>query len=54
VSVVAARRDAGAVHAAEQRERVYRPRGWLSPVLLVDGRIEGVWGARPQRRGGWR
>ena len=25
--------------------------GWLSPVLLVDGRIAGVWG--PERRGGF-
>ncbi|HSK37480.1 MAG TPA: crosslink repair DNA glycosylase YcaQ family protein, partial [Actinomycetota bacterium] len=23
--------------------RVYRPQGWLSPVLLVGGRMEGVW-----------
>jgi hypothetical protein len=23
--------------------RVYRPQGWLSPVLLVDGRMAGVW-----------
>jgi hypothetical protein len=23
--------------------RVYRPQGWISPVVLVDGRIEGVW-----------
>jgi hypothetical protein len=22
---------------------VYRPQGWLSPVLLVDGRIAGTW-----------
>jgi hypothetical protein len=22
---------------------VYRPQGWLSPVLLVDGVIAGVW-----------
>jgi hypothetical protein len=28
---------------------VFRPQGWLSPVLLVDGRIEGVW--RHERRG---
>jgi hypothetical protein len=28
---------------------VYRPQGWLSPVLLVDGRIEGVW--RHERKG---
>jgi hypothetical protein len=23
--------------------RVFRPQGWISPVLLVDGRIVGVW-----------
>jgi Winged helix DNA-binding domain len=41
--VVAAPRAVDAVLAAADRERVYRPQGWLSPVLLVDGRIEGVW-----------
>jgi uncharacterized protein YcaQ len=41
--VVAAPRDAEAVLAAEHRARVYRPQGWLSPVLLVDGRMAGVW-----------
>ncbi len=41
--VVAAPRDAEAVLPAARRERVYRPQGWLSPVLLVDGRIAGVW-----------
>jgi uncharacterized protein YcaQ len=41
--VVAAPRDADAVLAAAHRARVYRPQGWLSPVLLVDGRIAGVW-----------
>src|SRR5690349_10595965 len=25
------------------RKRVYRPQGWVSPVLLVNGRMEGVW-----------
>ena len=24
-------------------KRVYRPQGWLSPVVLVDGRVVGVW-----------
>jgi len=28
---------------ATHYKRVYRPQGWLSPVVLVDGRIEGVW-----------
>jgi Winged helix DNA-binding domain len=41
--VVAAPRDAEAVLPAEHRARVYRPQGWLSPVLLVDGRMAGVW-----------
>jgi hypothetical protein len=25
------------------RSRVFRPQGWISPVLLVNGRMEGVW-----------
>ncbi len=25
------------------RSRVYRPQGWISPVLLVNGRIDGTW-----------
>jgi Winged helix DNA-binding domain len=41
--VVAAPRDADAVVAGEYRARVYRPQGWLSPVLLVDGVMKGVW-----------
>jgi Winged helix DNA-binding domain len=31
------------------KARVYRPQGWLSPVLLVAGRMEGTW--RQQARG---
>jgi uncharacterized protein YcaQ len=41
--VVAAPRDAEAVLPAEHRGRVYRPQGWLSPVVVVDGRIVGTW-----------
>jgi hypothetical protein len=41
--VVAAPRDLDAVLPSEQRARVYRPQGWLSPVVLVDGRMAGVW-----------
>ncbi len=25
------------------RHRVYRPQGWISPILLVNGRMHGVW-----------
>jgi hypothetical protein len=41
--VVAAPRDREAVLPMALKSRVYRPQGWLSPVLLVDGRMEGVW-----------
>lgn len=41
--VVAAPRDREAVLAEALKSRVYRPQGWLSPVLLVDGRMEGLW-----------
>ena len=47
--VVAAPRDAPAVLPAEFKDRVYRPQGWLSPVLLIDGRIAGGW--RHERAG---
>jgi Winged helix DNA-binding domain len=47
--VVGASRSAPALLDAEHRKRVYRPQGWISPVLLVNGRIEGVW--RHERKG---
>jgi hypothetical protein len=39
----------GSSYHAEQlmpgnfRSRVFRPQGWISPVLAVDGRLQGVW-----------
>lgn len=47
--VVGAPRGADAVLVEEHRGRVYRPQGWLSPVLLADGRIEGVWSHEHKR-----
>jgi hypothetical protein len=41
--VVAAPREREAVLPEALKSRVYRPQGWLSPVLLVDGRMEGLW-----------
>ena len=35
--------------AGDFRARVHRPQGWVSPVLLVGGRIDGVW--RHERKG---
>ena len=48
--VVAAPREESPVLAAEHKDRVYRRQGWLSPVLLADGRIVGVWSH--ERKGG--
>jgi hypothetical protein len=48
--VVAAPRDREAVLPEALKSRVYRSQGWLSPVLLVDGRMEGRW--RHERKGG--
>jgi hypothetical protein len=27
----------------EHRPQVYRPQGWIAPVVLVDGRVAAVW-----------
>lgn len=29
--------------ASEYRPRVYRPQGWITPVVLVDGRVAAIW-----------
>jgi uncharacterized protein YcaQ len=47
--VVAATRHAEQLMPAGARERIYRNQGWLSPVLLVDGYMAGVW--RHERTG---
>jgi Winged helix DNA-binding domain len=41
--VVTATRQADHLMPGPFRDRIYRPQGWLSPVLLVDGRMDGVW-----------
>jgi Winged helix DNA-binding domain len=35
--------DALAVGTVSQAKRIYRPQGWLTPVVCVDGRFAGVW-----------
>ena len=47
--VVAATLQAGHFLPGDFRDRIYRPQGWLSPVLLVDGVMAGVW--RHERKG---
>jgi hypothetical protein len=41
--VIAATRHAERLMPGPFADRVYRPQGWLSPVLLVGGRMAGVW-----------
>lgn len=37
---------------ARFRPRVYRPQGWIAPVVLVDGQIVGTWSRDPKERAG--
>ena len=49
--VVGASRTSPAVLDPRHKTHVYRPQGWFSPVLLVNGRMVGVWKhARKGRR----
>lgn len=41
--VIGASHHAARLLPGDLRSRVYRPQGWVSPVLLVNGRMEGVW-----------
>jgi hypothetical protein len=41
--VIAASHHAEHLLPGKLRHRVYRQQGWISPVLLVNGRMEGVW-----------
>ena len=47
--VVTATRQAEHLMPGPFKTRVYRPQGWLSPVLLVGGRMDGTW--RQEARG---
>ncbi len=42
-------RERGHLVALEHRRKVYRPQGWITPVVLVDGRVAGVWGHARER-----
>lgn len=41
--VIGAPRGQASILAAEAKTRVYRAQGWISPVVLVNGRIVGIW-----------
>jgi len=42
-SFLLGQKDHGHLVDRAHHKRVYRPQGWLSPVVLVDGRVAGVW-----------
>jgi hypothetical protein len=48
--VVTATRQADHLTPGPFKQRIYRPQGWLSPVLLVDGRMDGTWRQEPKGR----
>lgn len=41
--VVGSSRTSEGLLASAFKDRVHRPQGWISPVLLVDGQMRGVW-----------
>jgi hypothetical protein len=41
--VITATKQAEHLTPGPFKARIYRPQGWLSPVLLVGGRMDGVW-----------
>jgi hypothetical protein len=45
-----AHRDKGHLLSAEHYKRVYRNQGWISPVVLIDGEIAGVWSYKLQNK----
>lgn len=47
--VLVAARDAPNFLPGPFKDRIYRPQGWLSPVVLVNGRMDGIW--KHERKG---
>jgi len=48
-SFLSGQKDKGHLVETKHYGRVYRPQGWLSPVVLVDGRVAGTW--KHERKG---
>jgi hypothetical protein len=49
-SYLLAHRDKDHLLSPKHYKRVYRNQGWISPVVLIDGAIAGVWSYKLQRR----
>jgi hypothetical protein len=49
-SYLLAHRDKEHLLSAQHYKRVYRNQGWISPVVLIDGAITGVWSHKLQSK----
>ena len=47
-SYLLAHREKDHLLSAKHYKRVYRNQGWISPVVLIDGAVEGVWSYKLQ------
>ena len=47
-SYLLAHREKDHLLSAKHYKRVYRNQGWISPVVLIDGAVAGVWSYKPQ------
>ena len=45
-------RRTDAVMTSVHHDRIYRVAGWVTPVVIVDGRVEGTWELTAGKRGG--
>ncbi len=45
-------RRTDAVMTSAHHDRIYRVAGWVTPVVIVDGRVEGTWELTAGKRGG--
>ncbi len=49
-SYLLAHRDKDHLLSAQHYKRVYRNQGWISPVVLIDGAVAGVWSHKLQNK----
>jgi uncharacterized protein YcaQ len=49
-SYLLAHREKDHLLSAKHYKRVYRNQGWISPVVLIDGAVAGVWSYKPQSK----
>ena len=49
-SYLLAHRDKDHLLSAKHYKRVYRNQGWISPVVLIDGEVAGVWSHKLENR----